>query len=506
MELELKKECLEAYEPGEEQTLFQEETAETIVPDHCPDIARIISTEGVVYLRGNGAEEEGVSGSVRVTVLYTPEEESGVRTLEFSIPFTVRGEGLADCAHVLAETELELLESRTLNPRKIFTRCKLVTRLTGFRQVCLNVSTDVEAAEPLRVEKRQCVQTVSLLRQIAEKDLTFSETMSLSMGREGAAEVLHSRSVGMVTETKLVGNRLLFKGVFLVSVLYRATGGTLASTSAELPFSQIMETAPTGEQAAVRLQVTGADIQIDGGDDEGRQISVTLYCHASALLWEDREATLLTDLYSTAYEVRYEPRQLELCSLCESVTRRQTVREVLEIGVTAGALLSVSADCGTVSVSREGDTAQLRTCVTVRALYLDEGGACLSAQRRMEVTCSMELPQDRTVTARAVCGEEVQAALGDRGIEVRFPVDFLVELRGRCRRVCVSTAFLDENTPKDLTGAPSLILRYVGKQESAWELAKRYNTTIADMLAANRLESEADIPSERLLLIPKKRA
>ena len=50
MELELKKECLDTYELGEPQTLTQEETAETIVPDYCPDIARIISVEGVVCL------------------------------------------------------------------------------------------------------------------------------------------------------------------------------------------------------------------------------------------------------------------------------------------------------------------------------------------------------------------------------------------------------------------------------------------------------------------------
>ena len=46
MELELKKDRLDAYEAGGEVTLTQEETAETIVPDYCPDIARIIETTG----------------------------------------------------------------------------------------------------------------------------------------------------------------------------------------------------------------------------------------------------------------------------------------------------------------------------------------------------------------------------------------------------------------------------------------------------------------------------
>ena len=34
MELELKKECLDVFEAGDRQTLTQEETAETIVPDY----------------------------------------------------------------------------------------------------------------------------------------------------------------------------------------------------------------------------------------------------------------------------------------------------------------------------------------------------------------------------------------------------------------------------------------------------------------------------------------
>ena len=220
MELELKKECLDTYELGEPQTLTQEETAETIVPDYCPDIARIISAEGVVCLHG-GTEQDGVTGTVRVTVLYTPENESGVRALEFAMPFSAQGEGLAGCAHVVVETEIELLESRMLNPRKIFTRCMLVTHLAGCRKVCLTISSDAETDPALLVEKRCCGQTVSLLRQVAEKDLTFSETMSLSLGREGAAELLHCRANGIVTETKAIGNKLIFKGVFLVSALYR---------------------------------------------------------------------------------------------------------------------------------------------------------------------------------------------------------------------------------------------------------------------------------------------
>lgn len=58
MELELKKACLDAYETGGELVLTQEETAETIVPDYCPDIARVIETEAkCTYTAGSCGTE-----------------------------------------------------------------------------------------------------------------------------------------------------------------------------------------------------------------------------------------------------------------------------------------------------------------------------------------------------------------------------------------------------------------------------------------------------------------
>ena len=512
MELELKKAGLDAYEIGGELALTQEETTETIVPDYCPDIARIIETEGKVFLHSRELREgkAEVSGTVRITVLYTPEGESGIRTLEFAIPFTVESDNRAmtGCTHLTAETEAEFLETRMLNPRKVFTHCKLVTRLTGYQRMPLNFCTDVETEKRLCVEKRQEQQHAILLTHIAEKDYTFSEEMNLSPGRDGAAELLTSRVCSTVTEAKVVGSKLIFKGMFNISLLYRAAEGRCCTTSAELPFSQIMEVegASEGAAASLQLRLTGTDFQIDGADDEGRQIAVTLYFHVTALLRTEQELTLLNDLYSTAYDMAYEAAPLNLTSFCETMTRRQTVREVLEIGVVAESILSLSVNCGAVSVSREGGGVILRTGASVQALYLDEGGVPLMAERCIDVACQIELPEDCRISVRAVCTEEVQGSLGDRGIEVRFPVDFWVEATARVKKICISAAKLDTESAKDLSGAPSLVLRCLGKQETAWDLAKKYNTTIPTILSANQLETEQDIPKEKLLLIPRKRA
>ncbi len=510
MELELKKVCFDAYEAAAELTLTQEETAETIVPDYCPDIARIIDTEGTVFLHSRDLHDgkAEIAGTVRITVLYTPDGESGIRTLEFAIPFSSESDSksLADCSAMSVDAETEFLETRILNPRKVFTRCKLVFRLTGYRKTAQTFCTDTQDDAALCIEKRQELQHSSFLTHMSEKDFTFSDELELSPGREGAAEILTSRVAATVTDAKVVGNKLMVKGMFVLSLLYRTLSGGCSTASGELAFSQIMEIEGAGENASasVQVQLTGTDIQIDGGAD-GKKLEITLYLHMQAFVREERDLTLLSDLYSTAYDLTYEAHPLMLTDLCESMSRRQTVREVLEIGVVAESILSVGVSCKAVSVSREGESATLRTRAVIRALYLDEGGAALLAERSVEVSCTLELPENCRVNARAICPEEVQGNLGDRGIEVRFPVEFSVEAVSQKKRVCLSAVSINTDAPKDLSGTPSLVLRSLHRDESIWDLAKAYNTTIPMILAANELEEEA-VPRDQLLLIPRKRA
>ena len=511
MELDLKKECLDTYETGGEFTFTQDETAETIVPDYCPDIARVIETDGRVFIHSREIKDgkAEVSGTVRVTVLYTPEREVGVRSLEFSLPFTVESDQrMPGCVFLMAETEVESLETRMLNPRKVFTHCKLVTRLVGYRkhQVCF--CSDVESDGALQIEKRRELQKAVFLTRIAEKDFTFSEIMKLPMGREGMAELLSKRVRSMVTEIKSLGSKVIFKGLFHVSVLYKTVEGKCAVVAGELPFSQIMEVDGTAEgaNASLLLQFTGMEFHLDGSDLEGRQIEITLYLHATAFLRETRELALLNDLYSTAYELKYEPAQLDLHSFYETLSCRQMVREVLEVGAAADTILATSVTCGTVFVGKERGNTILRTRAGIRVLYLDEGGVPLMAERSADVSCQIEIPENCRITARAVCTEEVQGSIGERGIEVRFPVDFYVETTDQMKRGCIASAELNPMEVKDGSDVPSLVLRRFGKQESIWELAKKHRTTIGAILAANQAEKESDLPQEGLILIPRKRA
>ena len=508
MELELKKTALDAYESIGEILLTQEETAETIVPDYCPDIARMIETDGKVFLHSREKREGKIeyAGTVKVTVLYVPEGKAGIQSLELMIPFRMESDhkGLTACQHMFAEVDIESLETRMLNPRKVFSRCKLIARITGYRMAPLQICTVILVGDAKTgIEKRNEQQTATFLTKLLEKDFTFTDQLNISPGREGISEIMNYRINGTVSESKVLGNKVVLKGLFSVSLLYKNTEGQYRSCNSELPFSQIMDAEGAAESAAVqvKLQVTGADIQIDGDDPEGRQMAVTLYFRVFAALREVQEVDLLQDFYSTAYEVRYEAAPLQLTEYYQAFSQRQMVREVLEIGSPADMLLTTSVICKNVTTNTDGE---LRTSACVKVLYLDENGMPLLAERTLEIRSQLEIPKGTRVWGKAVCTEPPQVTLGDRGIEVRFTVDFQMEQEKQQRKIYITAAELDESAPKDGEAVPSLVLRCLNPQETVWDLAKKHNSTIETILKANQLEG-VELPANHLLLIPRKR-
>lgn len=135
MELEFDRDTIVCYETAAAVTLCQEETLESIVPDACPDIMRIVDVCGQAVLTGKQAREglAVVSGLVRAWILYQPEGGQGLRRMEVSLPFSCQAEapGLTDQGTVLASPRLRCAEARALNPRKVLLRVDLAVDVTA---------------------------------------------------------------------------------------------------------------------------------------------------------------------------------------------------------------------------------------------------------------------------------------------------------------------------------------------------------------------------------------
>lgn len=510
MELELNRERFACYRTLPQLSDTHEETAETIVPDYLPDIARIVEASGCLFLRSREITDGrvSVSGVVRLTLLYMAEDTQGLRAFEYTLPleYTLEGRLAGEAADSSLEGRLCACDVRALNPRKIFTRVSVELTVTPYVPCVLSVCGGVSEQERYGIETLCEKREISMLRALREKEFTFSDEILLSGTREPVRDLLRSRCALRLTDCREVGNKLILKGLVCLEVLYLDAAGKLAQASSELPFSQLLDGLEEGAgdvTARAVLRLTGAEVRVgsESEPDNDRAISLRLTVSAFAAVSERRTILCVTDLYSTDWELDAEMEELVLDSASGLFTREQSVRETIETGAEAQSILSAEVTFLTAALSGSGEQSELRAAADMRVLYLDENGAPLLAERRTEVLIKTELPPFARLLG--VNAGVVSAAVGAGGVELRFPVIFTLAVEEAPHCACLVSLRAEERGETQ-ENAPSLVLRARRSGERLWDIAKQYRTTVSAILAANALSAEEDA-AEGLLLIPRRR-
>lgn len=508
MEFELDRTQMNGFNAVLNAPLRQEETLEMIVPDACPDILRVVETDGKVLLVRKEAMDgrAEVTGTIKASVLYIPDGESGMRHLDVSIPFTCAADAsdISPECMVVAQVRLCHVDTRAMNPRKVLVRAEVAADVTVFAPRMESISTSVICPDGEEVEQLTETREVYSTTCVQEKPFQIVEEVALSAGKPAAAELLKSRMSVSKGDSKIIGNKLIFKGSVNVSMLYRGEDNGLYTAGAELSFSQIMEVSGVSEEADCELimAAVGAECML-ATDGEGRTISVELEIMTQAVVREIRTVSILADAYSTVQQLTCKWENWETDSRLESGMRSQNVREVWETPVSLQEVTDCRIAVGQVVQTREGEKLILTSQVEVQTLGVDEKGEAVSLQRNMAVPCALEVPEGCRCFCQCEPVGDVYATPASGGIEVRFTLDF--------RFTAVSsqkTAVLSElqpgEAPKETGERPSLVLRMFESGERLWDVAKAYGTTITDIISANELEGES-AATGKLLLIPRRR-
>lgn len=505
MKLELNRTHLAGYETVLDTSVFREETLETIVPDANPDILRLVDTQGKVFLKNKEAVDGRVTltGTAWLTVLYQPEGGTGLCRLEVGIPFSVSAEDrrLTSNCMVTAVAQVVGADTRTINPRKILTRVEVAVRVKAFRAetmvLCTGVHAEGGTAEEWKEVHRPCC-----ISAVQEKQVTFEDNLSIPVGRPAAEELICNRVELACHEAKLIGNKLIFKGEAVVRLLYRPVDGGMDAADFTLPFSQIAEVIGVGEDGhcTVDVGLTGADFSL--GSD-GRTVSASLSILAQIVVREEREIELLADMYSVCCPVKADRVPYVYRRQRETGIGRQMVRQLIETGLSVQSVVDAYCLVGQTAQRREGGQMNLSADVILTAVCVTEEGDFCAMSRRVEVGCSVEVPEECRCRFECRCGEVVAMPTAD-GVEVRFPMEFPFFCEQDEQGMVVREVTIEEDGEDGGQDRPSIVLRLLQSGESLWDVAKRYCTTTEDIVRANELESEH--PGEgTLLLIPRKR-
>ena len=494
MELQLQKRPVPCLRTVLRELQSQEQTQEIRVSDGMPDIGSIVGVWGQVILRGKEWEADSIriSGGTMVWVQYLSEDGEETACMEGWLPFQMQW-NLPESEHdgrIICQSFLKSVDARSTSARKMILRTSVALLAEGM-EPC-ECDTYVGDDLPDDVQVRTQSYPVQIPVEAGEKAFVLDEMLTPPANIPGIAKIISYGLQPEVTEEKLMGDKLVFRGKAWLHIHYNSEDKTQHSIDLEIPFSQYCELDREYPQTnAVRILpcVTTLEAELQ---QERIRLKAGLVCQYR--ICSSQMLEMVTDAYSNLRSVDCITKPLELPSILESKNRSIMAR------MNCASDDARMADIGFLNYpvvqERHGDNTELILSGQFRTLYNGPDGELRSSEQLWteSVTIPMDemVRMDATVTPVGVPRVDMAAGSGQMQLEL------FMESRHDSGMSCVCAMELGEIREPD-PSRPSLILKRAG-EKSLWELAKENGSTVERIQAANDLQGEPE--SDQMLLIP----
>ncbi len=505
MDLECRQETVNCWEAVGRRKVEREESGEMIVPDACPDVGEVLVVRPRLLLqRREAGEGRGeFAGLIKTTILYRPEGESGEAAMEVTLPFSATVEEPAITSGCILWTEPWVLTAdvHLLNSRKVLVKAIYRLDVTAY---CPRTESFLSLAEdpaPWGIRQQEGTVQAFLPVSIQEKAFTYQDTLTLPAGQPDPEEVLSLEARCLCTEARVVGDKLLFKGEAVLDLLCRDGAGVCFPVRFQLPYSQVMEGEADGDICQVSILLS--DISCVQDTEDPRSFRIDLSMTAQGAVRRTLEIPVLSDLYSTIYELEAEREAV----FVQTLTDRGEAQESTRILLPWPGEQPEGASCQDIQVRlvrptlrREGEDLNLDQEVAVSALCVGE-------------TETFGLEKTETISHRLPAGEgefclwsaeltrDPSTQAMPEGLEVAVPLTFrwLRLEEGTCPVIRRVTLGEKRQVGED---TPSLIIRAVRGEQTLWDIAKANGAAQEDIMAASGL-TDPELYSGQMLLIPR---
>lgn len=482
------------------ETRYQEESMDTIVPDSCPDVNRVLCGNAVVMTRSKECRAGSVtiSGGIRAGVMYMAEGEKVPRHLDLYMPFTVRAESgrLTEDSQVLFCADVKSVDVRMLNSRKLMVRVNLCWTLTAYDSCEQTLYTLEEP--PVSLQTRMVEYPMLLPAETAERSFQMTEDISLPGNRPLTGEIYQFMPKLELTERRVAGNKAVFKGIVHLHVLYGSEGGSLAVYETELPFSQYCELADVYDEDDVNfyLAMTGCELE-RVSRQEGEGLLLSLHLLAQCVVHRKHTVRLVEDAYCLDGELIPKWQEYTFANRLDKQVLSRTVRESREGNISDVVEAWACPDHAQTMRTQSG--MEITVPCMVQVLYYDTNGDLQFMSFRSEEKETVNLAENATCQVWTELTGNMVAIPTGSGVELRYPVSMTVEsfVENGYRTLCGGEIKEMQAHHRE---RPAVIVRRTRSGETLWDIAKASGTTVEKIRRANHMEQ--DVTEAGVLLIP----
>ena len=489
-----------------ETTIEEGVEAELSLPEYMPEILRILKSQAVPKINSwqTVGERVTVDGTCDLTMIYIGTDNC-IYTFTGSRSFTRYAENPAflNADDVNVKATVKFVNCRATNTKRAEIKAGINICVSAFSKSEENILL-LESSKEIQ-EKKMEISSMSLG---CKKSKMFSMSDNFDLESESAAFIVRSSATAVLGEVRKISNKIMIKGETIVEVAFiphedKTTVKTLRKT---LPINQILEFDGMEEHFTgdITLEVTAVDVIIkNDSQGDGRSLDVGVTINAGVTMWEQKDITVITDAYAINGDVDLTYKKMQFYSALDAVRDTFIFKDTIDAS-KLGAECILDACCEENEPVATFENGSIIISGTIKAMIIlkDTSGGYVTTEKmldyRYERTCECD-------NKKIECTPKVSVSSFECSLKNNEQIDVKAELQINCS-VFAETEIdvvseISELRESEKVTSSAITVYFPNCEETLWDIAKRYNTTVESIVLENNLvcDTTKDI---KMLFIP----
>jgi LysM repeat protein len=341
-----------------------------------------------------------------------------------------------------------------------------------------------------------------------KKSKMFSMSDNFELENNSAAFIVRSTASAVLGEVRKISNKIMVKGETIVEIAFipHEDKSTIVTVRKNLPINQILEFDGMDERFTgdITLDVTAVDVIIkNDSQGDGRSLDVGVTINAGITMWEQKDITVITDAYAINGDVDLTYKKMQFYSALDAVRDTFIFKDTIDAS-KLGAECILDACCEVNEPVATFENGSIIISGTIKAMIIlkDTSGGYVTTEKmldyRYERTCECD-------NKKIECTPKVSVSSFECSLKNNEQIDVKAELQINCS-VFAETEIdvvsdISELRESEKVMGSAITVYFPNCEETLWDIAKRYNTTVESIVLENNLvgETTKDI---KMLFIP----
>lgn len=506
MDISLKHEDYKILTTDKEFSLEENIEAEFQLPEYMPEILKVIKVTAepkVTSCKAVGTRID-VDGICELRVIYTA-DDGCIYTFSQGRQFSVCCEKneIENAVDYNACAKASYVNCKATGTRKAEVKASVLVKIKVFYESCVDIiSIEKECGVQVKERKANCLSLG------CKKTRSFSMSDTVNLATPSAA-IISQKAVVLLSDTRRVSNKLMLKGDVIIDICYvnsdnRAVAEHLTHT---IPLNQILEIDGLNESYVgdVQVSVKALDVILKGESDSFTSaFDLSLGLDAAVTMWEEKELTLITDVYGVDMAVASKNNTCTVLSPVDKIYDTYLCNDSFKVpgdgvscvidamGEIAGLKHSITDGCLNIFGS---------LCVSFIIRDINNSLACVNKAFDFSYKCSSNIVAENIICEPIIDIVSIKCAVKNNDtIELRTEMKINASVYNQSTEIFVCEISCDGE--KSLPKRAPIVVYFPNKEnEPLWDIAKKYGTTVSAIAHENELSGDTT-EGVKILFIP----